>query len=305
MTETGGTGVTTVGNCRIAYRRAGTSGPPVVLCHGAGIDDATVSWRHAIDALAEDYRVYAIDWPEYGRSTGSVTHTIDTYVDVLHGFLETLPYERVSLAGISMGGGAALGYALEHPERVERLALVDSYGLGGRLPNALPWKLLGQVPGMTEFSKIAASATNESVRLVLDHLVADANGLPEEFVADAREKLMEPGSIQAFKEFQGNELSFNGRVATNFVDDLEDLSVPTLLIHGKEDPLVPLEWSARAARRIPEAELDVIPDCGHWAPRERPERFNESLLNWLPDRRRAPVPEYPPAEMPGVTRVGD
>ena len=300
-----GTGVATVGDCRIAYRRAGTSGPPVVLCHGAGIDDATVSWRHAIDALAEDYRVYAIDWPEYGRSTGSVTHTIETYVDVLDGFLETLPYERVSLAGISMGGGAALGYALERPDRVERLALVDSYGLGGRLSNALPWKLLSQVPGMTELGKIAAGATTDSVRLVLDSLVADSSALSDGFVDDARKKLMEPGSIQAFTEFQSNELSFDGRVATNFVDDLESLSVPTLLIHGEKDPLVPLEWSVRAADRIPNAELDVIENCGHWAPRERPERFNESLLNWLPDRRCAPTPEYPLAEMPGVTRVGD
>ncbi|SDK99374.1 alpha/beta fold hydrolase [Natronorubrum texcoconense] len=298
-----GTGVATIGDCRIAYRRAGTSGPPVVLCHGAGIDDATVSWRHAIDALSEEYRVYGLDWPEYGRSTGNVTHTIETYVDILEGFIETIPYERVSLAGISMGGGAALGYALDHPDRVEQLALVDSYGLGGRLPNALPWKLLSQVPGMTEFGKIAAGATTDSVRMVLDNLVADSSALPEPFVEDVRQKLMEPGSIQAFKAFQNNELSFNGRVATNFVDELDSLAVPTLLVHGKEDPLVPVEWSARAARRIPDAELDLIRNCGHWTPRERPERFNESLLEWLPDYRRVPKPRYPKAQMPGVTRA--
>ncbi|MDQ2050359.1 alpha/beta hydrolase [Natronolimnohabitans sp. A-GB9] len=298
-----GTGVTTVGDCRIGYRRAGSSGPPVVLLHGAGIDDATVSWRHAIDVLAEDYRVYSLDWPEYGRSTGDVTHTIDTYVDVLDGFLETLPFERVSLAGISMGGGAALGYALEHPDRLDQLALVDSYGLGGRLPNALPWKLWAQVPGMTEFGKIAAGATNNTVRRVLDSLVADADELPDQFVEDVREKLMEPGSIQAFKQFQQNELSFNGRVATNFVDDLESLSVPTLLVHGEDDPLVPVEWSIRAAGRIPGSELERIENCGHWATRERPERFNEILLEWLPDDRRVPTSQYPKAEIPGLTRA--
>ncbi|MDS0476102.1 alpha/beta hydrolase [Natrinema sp. 1APR25-10V2] len=298
-----GTGVATIGDCRIAYRRAGTSGPPVVLCHGAGIDDATVSWRHTIDALADDYRVYAIDWPEYGNSTGDVTHTVETYVEVLEGFLETLPFERVSLAGISMGGGVALGYTLANQDRVDRLALVDSYGLGGRLPSALQWKVLSQVPGMTEFGKIAASTTTASVRMVLDSLVADADGLPEQFVADARRKLMEPGSIQAFTEFQENELSFSGRVKTNFVDDLESLSVPTLLVHGKQDPLVPVEWSVRAAKRIPNAKLDLVDDCGHWTPRERPERFNERLEEWLPDPQCAPQPQYTKAEMPGVTRV--
>lgn len=300
-----GTGVTTVGDCRISYRRAGTSGPPVVLLHGAGIDDATVSWRHAIDALADDYRVYAIDWPEYGRSTGDVTHTVATYVDVLDGFLETIPAERVSLVGISMGGGVALGYALENPDRVDRLALVDSYGLGGRLPNALPWKLLGQVPGITEFGKIAAGVSNESVRLVLDSLVADAATLSEPFVEDVRAKLMEPGSIRAFEEFQRNELSVTGRVATNFLGDLESLSVPTLLVHGTDDPLVPVAWSRRAARRIPDAELKLITDCGHWTPRERPDRFNAVLRAWLPDYRPTPKPRYPKAEMPGITRATD
>lgn len=298
-----GTGIAPVGDCRIAYRRAGTSGPPVVLCHGAGIDDATVSWRHTIDALADDYRVYALDWPEYGNSTGDVTHTIETYIDVLEGFLETLPFERVSLAGISMGGGVALGYALEHPEQVERLALVDSYGLGGRLPSALAWKALARVPGMTEFGKIAASTTTRSVRMVLDSLVADADALPERFVDDARRKLMEPGSIQAFKAFQDNELSFSGRVTTNFVDDLESLSVPTLLVHGKQDPLVPVEWSIRAAEAIPNSELELIDDCGHWTPREQPEQFNECLRNWLPDPQYSPTPQYTKDGMPGVTRA--
>ncbi|WP_226004891.1 alpha/beta fold hydrolase [Natrinema salinisoli] len=298
-----GTGVATIGDCRIAYRRAGTSGPPVVLCHGAGIDDATVSWRHTINALADDYRVYAIDWPEYGNSTGDVDHTVETYVDVLDGFLETLPFESVSLAGISMGGGVALGYALENPDRVDRLALVDSYGLGGKLPSALQWKVLSQIPGMTQFGKIAASSSTRSVRMVLDSLVADAGSLPDRFVEDAQRKLMEPGSIQAFEEFQNNELSFNGRVRTNFVDDLESLSVPTLLVHGKQDPLVPVEWSVRAADLIPNATLDLIDDCGHWTPRERPDRFNESLREWLPDPRYSPEPEYTKAGMPGVTRA--
>ncbi|TMT85195.1 alpha/beta hydrolase [Haloterrigena sp. H1] len=298
-----GTGVATIGDCRIAYRRAGTSGPPVVLCHGAGIDDATVSWRHAIDALAEDYRVYGIDWPEYGNSTGPVTHTVETYVDILEGFLETLPDERVSLAGISMGGGVALGYTLANPDRVEQLALVNSYGLGRRLPNALPWKLLSQVPGMTEFGKAAASTSPANVRLVLDSLVADAAAVPDPFVTDVRRKLREPGSIQAFRKFQANELSFSGRVATDFVDDLESLSVPTLLVHGKQDPLVPVEWSIRAANRLPNADLELIDDCGHWAPRERPDRFNERLREWLPDPEYAPQPQYTKAKMPGVRRV--
>lgn len=300
-----GTGIATVGGCRIAYRRAGTDGPPVVLLHGAGIDDATVSWCHAIDALAETCQVYAPDWPEYGESIGSIEHTTERYVTVLDEFLETLPYDSVSLVGISMGGGAALGYALANPERVDRLALVNSYGLGARLPDGLLWKHLSQIPGAAEFGKIAASASDQTVRLVLNSLVADASELPQPFVDDVRAKLKTPRSLQAFKQFQDNELSYTGRVATNFVDDLASLAVPTMLIHGRQDPLVPIEWSIRAADRIPDAELKLIQDCGHWAPRERPRQFNDLLLEWLPDERITPRIEYPKAQMPGLESVGD
>lgn len=300
-----GTGIATVGDCRIAYRRAGTTGPPVVLLHGAGIDDATVSWRHTIDALAEEYRVYAPDWPGYGESTGEVDHTIETYVDVLEGFIATLPYDRVSLVGISMGGGAALGYALAAPERVDRLALVNSYGLGGRLPEALAWKHLAQIPGATAFGKFAAGASDQTARLVLDRLVADASSLPPAFVADVRSKLTAPRSLQAFEAFQDNELSWGGRVATNFVDDLESLAVPTLLVHGRQDPLVPPEWSVRAADTIPEADLALIDDCGHWTPRERPSTFNARLREWLPERQVDPTRRYRRGEIPGLERASD
>lgn len=300
-----GTGIATVGECRIAYRRAGTDGPPVVLLHGAGIDDANLSWRHAVDALADDYRVYAPDWPGYGESTGPVDHTVDGYVEVLAGFLASLPYERVSLVGISMGGGVALGYALANPDRVDRLALVNSYGLGGRLPRALLWKHLSQLPGATAFGSLAAGVSPTTVRFALDRLVADAGALPPAFVDDVRAKLVAPGSLRAFEAFQGNELSINGRVATNYVDDLESLSVPTLLIHGRQDPLVPARWSIRAARRIPQVELELVEDCGHWTPRERPERFNARLLEWLPDRACDPTRRYPRGEIPGLEHTDD
>jgi len=191
-----------------------------------------------------------------------------------------------------MGGGVALGYALDNPDRVERLALVDSYGLGGRLSSALQWKFLSQIPGMTEFGKIAASTSTRSVRRVLASLVADADAtraLRRRRQAETDGARLDTGVYCVPEQ---RTLSFSGRVATNFVDDLESLSVPTLLVHGEDDPLVPPRWSERAAKLIPDAELDVIEDCGHWTPRERPDRFNERLRGWLPDPQRVSTPQY-------------
>ncbi len=278
---TGGTGVTTVEGCRIAYRRAGTDGPPVVLLHGGGVDDATLSWRHALEALADDYRVYAPDWPGYGDSRGSLAHTTENYVALLEGFLESVGLEECTLAGISMGGAAALGFALEQPDRVDRLALVGSYGLGRQIPVGPFWKTVAHLPGMNSLGWNALALSSEATRAGLSAVVADPAALSPEFVEDVRSRARRPDAGRAFEAFQRNELAPDGTVLTNYLDDLASLSVPTLLVHGAEDPLFPPRWSRRAADRMPDAELAVLEDCGHWPTRERPDAFNEILAAFL------------------------
>ncbi|WIV67954.1 alpha/beta fold hydrolase [Natrialbaceae archaeon AArc-T1-2] len=276
-----GTGITTVDGRRIAYQRAGTDGPPVVLLHGGGVDDSRLSWRHTIDAVAEEYRVYAPDWPGYGDSEDGITHTTEAYVDVLAGFLEAVGLERATLAGISMGGAAALGYALERPERVDRLALVDSYGLGREIPAGPFWKTAAYVPGSNAMAWSAIGTSKQATRLGLGNVVANPHNLSDEFVEAVRSRASRPGAGTAFEAFQRNELGPDGTAATSYLEDLEFLSVPTLLVHGAEDPLFPVRWSKRAAAKIPEADLEILDDCGHWTPRERPERFNEILRGFL------------------------
>ncbi|AHF99338.1 alpha/beta hydrolase [Halostagnicola larsenii XH-48] len=295
---TGGTGVVTIppngaegrSETRLSYRRAGTSGDPVVLLHGGGVDDATLSWKHTIDALADDYRVYAPDWPGYGDSVATGGNnapvgeqTIESYVSVLEGFLaETgLEDEPITLAGISMGGGAALGYALEHPETVAALGLVDSYGLGRRIPGGQFFKSAAHVPGANSFGWATMSLSTETARLALANVVADAGQLEPEFVDAFRARASEPGAGTAFEAFQRAEITAEGDARTDFTDDLESLSVPTLLVHGVDDPLFPVRWSKRAHELLPDSRLELVEDCGHWVPRERPEAFVERLRDFL------------------------
>ncbi len=288
---TGGTGVTTIAgigengdtDIRLSYRRAGTSGAPVVLLHGGGVDDATLSWRHAIDALADDYRVYAPDWPGYGDSTPVGEQTIDSYVSILEGFFaETdLDDESVTLVGISMGGAGALGYTLQHPENVDALGLVDSYGLGRRIPGASFFKSAAHVPGANALGWTAMSVSNELARLALGNVVANSADLDPAFVDEFRSRASQRGAGEAFEAFQRAELTADGEARTDFTDDLESLSVPTLLVHGVDDPLFPVRWSKRAHERLPNSRLEIIDNCGHWVPRERPDVFNEILTSFL------------------------
>ncbi|WP_254768124.1 alpha/beta fold hydrolase [Salinilacihabitans rarus] len=276
-----GTGVATVDGVRIAYRRAGTDGPPVVLLHGGGVDDATLSWRHAIDHLADDHRVYAPDWPGYGDSADGVVHSTESYVELLGGFLDAVGLDAPSLAGISMGGAAALGFALDRPDRVNRLALVDSYGLGGDIPVGPFWRAAAYVPGANAAAWSALGVSTAAARIGLGNVVADPAALSHGFVEDVRSRASQPGAGRAFEAFQRNELAPDGTAVTNYADDLGSLSAPTLLVHGAEDPLFPARWAERAAERIPDADLAILEDCGHWTPRERPERFNEVLGAFL------------------------
>ncbi len=284
-----GHGVTTVAGTRIAYQRAGTDGPPVVLLHGGGIDDSTLSWEHTIEALAPDYQVYAPDWPGYGDSTPISEPSVQAYIDVLSGFLDAVGLESATLVGLSMGGAAALGYTLDHPAAVDRLVLVDSYGLGERIPAGSLWKTIASVPGANSLGWAMMGSSLEASRLGLSPVVADPSSLSKPFLEAFRSRAAATGAGTAFEQFQTREVTVDGRAVTNYADELETLTVPTALIHGAADPLFPVAWSRRAHERIPASKLVVLKGCGHWSPRECPAAFNRALSEFLDGDERTPT----------------
>lgn len=269
----GGTGRTIVDGQRVHYQRAGTEGPPVVLLHGGGVDESTLTWKATIGQLAEDYRVYAPDWPGYGASEALAgEHSNGRYVDVLRSFLDAVGLDSATLVGMSMGGAAALGVALAAPERVDRLGLVDSYGLGRVVPAGSFWYTMARAPG-TELGWSTLGFTDALTRTYLSNVVHDAGNVPPDFVDDVRAAAQRPGAGAAFTAYVRNEVSPGGRARTDYSDDLGELAAPTFLVHGRQDPLFPVRWAERAHERIPDSSLTIVEDCGHWTPREQPERF--------------------------------
>lgn len=274
----------TIDEQRVHYLEAGIGNgseePPIVLLHGSGIDDAALSWKHAIEFLADDRRVYAPDWPGYGESDDPGETTTEYYVGMLSGFLDALDLDAPVLVGISMGGSAALGYALANPDLVSGLVLVDSYGLRDAVPGGTGSYLLANTPFANLFGRQFAAATETGTRLAIGEFVHDPAGLDDAFVREVNERLREPGAGSAFFSFMREEFRSDG-VRTDYSDRLSELRVPTLLVHGADDPLVPVEWSETAAASIPDATLAVIDRCGHWPPRERPAEFHDVLAEFL------------------------
>jgi pimeloyl-ACP methyl ester carboxylesterase len=255
---------------------------PVVLLHGGGLDSAALSWKYALPALADDRPVYALDWPGYGASDPpDGSPSVDYYVEVLERFLDALGLDRVALVGISMGGGAALGFALRRPERVERLVAVDSYGLGSRIPGGPLGAVFVRLPLVNELPFDAMARSRWLAAQTLRAIVAPGNLTPD-LVEDVLAELRRPRAGEAWTAFQRNEVGFDG-LRTDFTARLPELGVPTLFVHGEADPLVPVEWSVRAEELAPDARVEVLRDCGHWPPREKPEAFEGLVRRFLAD----------------------
>ena len=266
------------GDTRLRYHVAGpTDAPPVVLLHGGGLDAASVSWKRAVAPLSADNRVYAPDWPGYGDSDSPAsTPTLGYYADVLESFLDSVGVASARVAGISLGGGVALSTALASPERVDRLALVDSYGLGNAVPGGRAGTLFG---GFAPLNAALWAATRRSRSLVAAGVRAATADPPPGLVDEAWALARRPNAGEAWRAFQRAEVSSEG-LRTDLSGRLGDLPVPTLLIHGRRDRFVPVEWAERAAAAIPGSRLEVL-DCGHWATRERPNAVNRLLREWF------------------------
>lgn len=256
-----------------------TDVPPVVLLHGIGLDAATVSFRRAIPTLAASRRVLAFDFPGHGQSEKpDVRYTTAFYRRVLDRFLDALGLDRVALVGVSMGGCVALGHALDAPETVERLVPVNSYGLGSDAPWRAAASVGLRIPGAGRLWWRAATASRAALRTSLSGLVGRTP--PDDLVSDIYRTVQAPGVGRALTRWQRSEFLADG-LRTNHASRLDDLAVPTLFVHGVLDALLPANWSVRAARRAPEASVELFDGCGHWTPREEPAAFNRAVSEFL------------------------
>jgi pimeloyl-ACP methyl ester carboxylesterase len=257
-------GTATVYGAKIHYVEAG-SGPVVVLLHGLGGN--TTNWQFNIAALAQKYRVVVLDQIGFGKSDKPlINYRIATYVDFLDAFLKELKIERASLVGNSMGGWVAASYALAHPERVERLVLVDAAGLmpAQDLDMALLMKL------------------NPSTREGMKELVSRVFYNKVIFMSDAFIDASMVARINAGDGYTIRSLTESILRREDFLDkSLSAIKSPTLVIWGREDGLLPLADGQRFQKEIPGAQLVVFEQCGHVPQVEKALDFNAAVLKFL------------------------
>ena len=269
-------------NIRTHLLSAGDSGTPVLLLHGGGADSARLSWGLAIEPLAENHRIFAPDWPGYGESERpDIRYGMDFYTAFLSDTLDALNLERASLVGVSMGGGIALNFTLAHPERVEKLVLVDSYGLQPHAPMHMLSNLFVHLPLATELTYATIKLSRSMTRSSLSAIFANPKAaMTEELLDEMYAEVQKPHPGRAFHSFQLDEMRWSS-LRSVFTDRLGEIHSPALIIHGEKDSLVPLECSQEAHQRISGSRLEILPACGHWPQREKPELFNSLVKDFL------------------------
>jgi pimeloyl-ACP methyl ester carboxylesterase len=266
---------------RICCLTAGEGGSPVVLLHGGGVDSARLSWGQTIDPLAEGHRVFAPDLPGYGQSDKpDVLYSLDYYAQWLSELLDNLQLEQVSLVGLSLGGGIALNFTLQHPQRVSRLVLVSPYGIMPRLA----WQRLSYLyvhSPINEWSLWTLRQSRQMVRwTLLAGLISSPERLSDELVEEVYQAAREPDAGKAFASFQRHEVGWNG-LRTDFTNRLSEITIPTLFIQGEKDTAVPLKYAQQASELMRNARLLVLSECKHWPQRDKTDEFNQAVASFL------------------------
>lgn len=255
--------------------------PPLVLLHGGGTDSALLSWRLALPALGTVRKVYAPDWPGYGGSDPlSVGATMQGQLAWLEELLDRMVSGPVALAGISMGGGGALGYTLAHPQRVERLALIDSYGLQRKVAYHRLSRWMVNTPGIMDWSWNLARRSKSVTRATLGQLFADPRHISPELLDEVFDAVQSPGGQSSFGQLQRDEILPDG-LKTCYMDRLAEIKCPVLIVHGEKDGQVPVADAREAAGRIGGARLEIIANAAHWAMREQPQAFERIMLSFF------------------------
>ncbi len=264
-----------VGGVRTNYILAG-QGEPLILIHGSGPGvTAFANWRGVIPAFAEHFRCYAPDTLGFGYTDfpdDIAGFSMDRWMDHLIGFMDALGIEAAHFIGNSYGGALTLALAARYPARVRGMVLMGAAGMPFPITDGLE-RVWGYQPSL------------EAMRDLMTTFAFDPTLVKEEIVASRYHASIRPGAQEAYSSlFPAPRQRWLDALQTS-EDKLRALPHPTLILHGREDVIVPLDCSLRFNQLIPNSELHVFGHCGHWTQIEKRDRFIELVIPFLKGAR--------------------
>ncbi len=250
-----------------------------ILLHGLGrfVED----WQDNVAALADGRRVYALDLVGFGRTAKpKVKYSITYLVDFVHDFMAVEGMERASLIGSSLGGVVALRLALQYPDQVDKLVLVDSVGFGPELAFYL------RFPTLPLIGELLTLPSRPTSTLSLRQMFKDRSSIDADLINQAYEISALRGaqaSLLATLRSAANLWGWKRETYTPIRDRAREIRAPTLVIWGAQDRFLPLVQAHRAVKLLPNSKLHVFDPCGHVPNIERAAEFNRVVSAFLSD----------------------
>jgi pimeloyl-ACP methyl ester carboxylesterase len=263
----------------VSYRTAG-SGPPLLLIHGMAGSSAT--WEPVMRPLARSFTVIAPDLLGHGQSEKPRgDYSLGAFASLLRDVLVALGHEQATIVGQSLGGGIAMQFAYQFPERTERLVLVGSGGLGEEVSPLLRMLTL---PGSEYLLPIACNSTVNAIGDKLGSWIGRLGIRPDPAVAEILRSFESLGDAEtrgAFIHTLRSVVDIRGqRVSAN--DKLYLASdVPTLIVWGDHDPIIPLAHALDAHEAIVGSRLEIFEGAGHYPHCTDPEHFADVLDDFV------------------------
>lgn len=263
----------------LVYHEAG-EGPPLLLLHGSG--PGVTGWRnyrHNLGAFAEHFRCLVLEFPGFGVSHDVDGHPMMHAPGAVTALLDGLDIERAHVVGNSMGGIMALNVAMAHPARVGRMVTIG--GVGKNIFTPSP------AEGIQLLVEFFEDPTRERLVQWMHSMVHDRSLITDELIEERWEHASDPATLKSMRRMYGRAaLEANMRMMDEsphppYWARLHTIQSPTLLTWGADDRVSPLDMALVPMRTIPNAELHVFPNCGHWTMIEAKEAFESVVLSFL------------------------
>ena len=258
------------------YWQMGASGSNMILLHGG--NGSIEFWLYNIAALAQHHQVYAFDMAGSGKSDfPDASYSLPYQADFLHGLMAALGLASATLIGNSMGGGVALEFTRLYPDRVDKLVLVDSMGLGREISLGIRLITLPAIvsllrPGRWMIPAMLKSNFHRSDRL------------PPAWIEFRYPIFAIPGRNSVILRLGQSNFTLAGvrpQVYQPILDSLTQITQQTLIIWGEQDRIIPVKHAYIAAAGLPNHQLEIFPDCGHHPYLEYPAKFDRLVLDFM------------------------
>ncbi len=255
-------------------------GPPLLFLHGSG--PGVTGWRNfrgILPAFATSFRCLILEFPGFGVSDDFGGHPMVTAQGVVAPFLDALGVDRVDIVGNSMGGGVGISTAIHHPDLVRRLVTIGGIGTNVFSP--------GPSEGIRLLQEFTEDPTRQRLVDWLNSMVFDPALVTDELIEERWALATDPETLASARRMYG-KAAFAAMMNMMRAADapmpwaqMHRVSAPTLLTWGRDDRVSPLDMALIPMRTIPNAELHVFPNCGHWAMIEAKAAFESTVLEYL------------------------